>query len=81
MEAGAAFAALGASARIDAGDPDSPVLIVEKGLRRATLPINGSQLQTGKSVHALPGVVVQVPKTGQVFVPQKAVDILKEAGW
>ena len=81
VEAGAAFAALGASARIDAGDPDSPVLIVEKGLRRATLPINGSQLQTGKSVHALPGVVVQVPKTGQVFVPQKAVDILKEAGW
>jgi alkaline phosphatase len=81
VEAGAAFATLGASTRLDASDPDSPVLIVEKALRRATLPINGSQLQTGKSVHSLPGVVVQVPKTGQVFVPQTAVDILKESGW
>jgi len=45
------------------------------------LPLNANRLQTGKVSHALPGLVVQVPKTGQVFVPQKAVELLKEAGW
>ena len=81
VDAAAAFAAIGASTRLDASDPDAPALIVEKGLRRAMLPLNANRLQTGKASHVLPGLVVQVPKTGQVFVPQKAVDILKDAGW
>jgi alkaline phosphatase len=81
VDAAAAFAAIGATTRLDASDPDAPALIVEKGLRRATLPLNANRLQTGKVSHVLPGLVVQVPKTGQVFVPQKAVDILREAGW
>ena len=81
VDAAAAFAAIGASTRLDASDPDAPALIVEKGLRRAMLPLNANRLQTGKASHVLPGLVVQVPKTGQVFVPQKAVDILRETGW
>ena len=81
VDAAAAFFAIGATTRLDASDPDAPVLIVEKGLRRANLPLNSNRLQTGKVSHVLPGLVVQVPKNGQVFVPQKAVELLKEAGW
>ena len=81
VDAAVAFAAIGATTRLDATEPDAPALIVEKGLRRAMLPLNANRLQTGKVSHALPGLVVQVPKTGQVFVPQKAVELLKEAGW
>ena len=81
VDAAAAFFAIGATTRLDASDPDAPVLIVEKGLRRANLPLNANRLHTGKASHVLPGLVVQVSKTGQVFVPQKVVEILKEAGW
>ena len=81
VDAATAFAAIGATTRLDASEPDAPALIVEKGLRRANLPLNANRLQTGKVSHILPGLVVQGAKTGQVFLPQKAVDILKDAGW
>ena len=81
VDAAAAFFAIGATTRLDASDPDAPARIVEKGLRRANLPLNSNRLHTGKASHVLSGLVVQVPKTGQVFVPQKAVELLKEAGW
>lgn len=81
VDAATAFTSLGATARLDNSDNLNPVLIVEKGIHRALLPIDTNVLSVGKNSYMLPGIVVQIPKSGKVFVPQKAVDLLKEAGW
>ncbi len=81
VDAAAAFTALGASIRFDNSDADNPALRLEKGIQRAILPINSNVLLIGKTSRMLPGIVVQIPKSGKIFVPQKAVDLLKEAGW
>lgn len=81
VDAATAFSSLGATVRFDNSDPTNLALIVEKGIRRAILLIDSNVLQLGKTNHMLPGIVVQIPKSGKTFVPQKAVDLLKEAGW
>jgi alkaline phosphatase len=81
VDAATAFSALGATTRFEASNPDYPELFVEKGIHRAILPIDSNLLILGKTTYTLPGLVVQIPKTGKVFVPQKAVDLLKAAGW
>ena len=81
VDAATAFTSIGATTRLDFSNPDYQVLHVEKGIHRAYLPIDANLLIIGKTAHPLPGLVVQIPKTGKVFVPQKAVDLLKAAGW
>ena len=81
VDTAAALAALGAVSRLDLDDPNHPVLLIEKGLRRAQLPVDSNQLIIGAKTHSLPGIVVQIPKTGKVFAPQAAIDLLKAAGW
>ena len=56
-------------------------LLVEKGLLRASLPIDTNMLLLSKKTYSLPGITVQIAKTGKVYAPQKAVDLLKESGW
>ena len=81
VDAATAFTSIGATTRLDSSNPDYQVLYVEKGIHRAFLPIDANLLIIGKTAQSLPGLVVQIPKTGKVFVPQKAVDLLKAAGW
>ena len=81
IDAATAFKSLGAVVRLDNDDPNQSVLVVEKGMRRARLPLDTNLLQEGKTTHVLPGLTVLIPKTGQVFIPQKSVELLKEAGW
>lgn len=81
VDTAAMHSALGAVSRLDLDDPDHPVLLIEKGLLRARLPIDTNQLIIGAKTYLLPGVVVQVAKTGKVFAPQTAIDLLKTAGW
>lgn len=81
VDAATAFAPLSIQSRFDNSDPANPALILEKGFRRATLPLNTNLLQIGKDGYALPGLVVQVPQTGKVYVPQKTADLLKDLGW
>ena len=77
----AALSALGAVSRLDLEDPSHPVLFIDKGLLRARLPVDTNQLIIGAKTYSLPGIVVQVAKTGKVFAPQTAIDLLKAAGW
>ncbi|HWR29698.1 MAG TPA: alkaline phosphatase [Negativicutes bacterium] len=81
VDAATAFAAIGATTLFDNSDKFNPVLIVKKGIHQAILPIDANLLLIGKTNHMLPGIVVQIPNSGKVFVPQKAVELLKEAGW
>ena len=81
VDTASALAALGAVSRLDLDNPSHPVLLIEKGLRRARLPVDSNQLIIGAKSHSLPGIVVQIPKTGKVFAPQAAIDLLKAAGW
>ena len=75
------LAGIGATSRLDLDDPSKPVVQIEKGLRRAQLPVDSNQLIIGANPQSLPGIVVQIPKTGKVFAPQAAIDLLKAAGW
>ena len=81
VDTAAACSALGAVSRLDLDDPTHPVLLIEKGLLRARLPIDTNQLIIGGKTYSLPGIAVQVVKTGKVFAPQAAIDLLKTAGW
>jgi alkaline phosphatase len=81
VDTAAALSTLGAVSRPDLDDPDHPVLLIEKGLLRARLPVDTNQLIIGSKIYSLPGIVVQVAKTGKVFAPQTAIDLLKTAGW
>ena len=76
-----ALVGIGATSRLDLDDPNHPVLVLEKGLRRARLPIDTNQLIIGTQVHSLPGLTIQAAKTGRIFASQKAIDLLKAAGW
>ncbi len=76
-----ALAGIGATFRLDLDDPNHPVLVLEKGLRRARLPIDTNQLIIGTQAQSLPGLTIQAAKTGRIFAPQKAFDLLKAAGW
>ena len=81
VDAAKAFAEIGALTRFDDSDPANPSLLVEKGILRASLPIDTNLMTVGKTIYRLPGIVVQISKTGKVYVPQKAIAILKSSGW
>ena len=81
VEADKAFSSIGAVVRVDKNDPANPVLLVEKGLLHAALPIDTSLMTVGKVTVNLPGIIVLNHNNGKVYVPQKAVDLLKAAGW
>lgn len=81
VDAASAANSLGALTRLDTENPNQSVLVLEKGILRAHILLDTNLLQIGKKNHLLPGLTVLIPKTNQVFIPQKAVDLLKEAGW
>lgn len=81
VEAAPALEALGVSSWLDNSDPANVLLRLEKGIQRASLAIDTDLLTIGKTTYQLPGIVVHNPKTGGVFIPQKALELLKEAGW
>lgn len=80
IDAEKAFSPLGASTRLDDSDPTNPALIVQKGLVQARMPLDRNILQLGKATYTLPGIVVLAPKTGKIFIPQKAVELI-QAAW
>lgn len=79
VDVSAALQPGGAVCRLEA-DGSPPALLIEKGLLRAQLLIDTNLLLIGNQTHVLPGVVVLIPKTGQLFAPQAAMDLLKAAG-
>ena len=76
-----ALAVIGATSRLDLDDPNHPVLLIEKGLQRARLPLDANQLVIGAQTYSLPGLTIQAAKTNRIFAPQKVIDLLKAAGW
>ncbi len=80
VEADKAFAAIGARVRLDKSDAANPVLVVEKGLKRAELPISKDIVKIGGKVYEMHGLTVLAAKTGKVYVPQQAVTLAVAAG-
>lgn len=80
VEADKAFAAIGARVSIDKSDAANPVLVVEKGLKRAELPISKDIVKIGGKVYEMHGLTVLAAKTGKVYIPQQAVDLAVAAG-
>jgi alkaline phosphatase len=74
-----AFAALGASVAIDAGDPANKVLLVTKGSRTARLPFSKDIIQIDGREHRLNGLTVYADRAnngqGRVYVPRQAVEL------
>ncbi len=79
LEADKAFAAIGAKASLDKSDAMNPVLIVQKGIKRAELPISKNIIKLSGKSFEVNGLTVLSAKTGKVYVPQQAVDILAAA--
>nr|WP_205184894.1 alkaline phosphatase [Metabacillus iocasae] len=67
----------GASIRTDVTDPTNPVLVVTKGDKTATLPVNKDVMIVNGKEYKLPGVVVQSQK-GEFYVPTEAGKIFKK---
>ncbi len=80
VEAGAAFQAIGASVRLDKSDENNFVLVVEKAGKKAELPISQNIIKIGTRSQEMNGITVYAPKTGKVYVPAQAVELVKSAG-
>ena len=79
LEADKACAAIGAKVSLDKSDAMNPVLVVQKGVKRAELPISKNIIKLGGKSFEVNGLTVLAAKTGKVYVPQQAVDILAAA--
>ena len=85
VPAEAGFAAAGATASVDASDPQNPVLVARKGARTLRLPVNKSVADLDGRAMELGGVVVcTAPVAGRQladprlwFVPRKAIALMK----
>jgi alkaline phosphatase len=76
-----AFSKIGAATRIDRSDPRNPALIVEKGSKKATLPLSKDLIlcEEGR-VFEMEGLSVLAPNTGRAYVPQQAVRFFEICG-
>jgi alkaline phosphatase len=76
VEAAAGFSAAGFETSLDRTDPANPVLVVQKGSARATLPLSKNLLiMNGKTI-PLEGIVVLAEKLDKVYLPRQAIDLV-----
>ncbi|WP_110111616.1 alkaline phosphatase [Bacillus sp. CGMCC 1.16541] len=68
----------GAKTSIDKTDKANPVLVVEKGNKKAQLPVNKDIIIVNGKEYKLPGVVVQSQK-GDFYVPKAANKLFNKA--
>jgi len=61
-------------ATLDMTDPFSPVLVIGA----ARLPINRNLLIRNGQEHRLDGLVVSIEKTGRIYLPQQAVELIRK---
>ncbi|MHC1759403.1 MAG: alkaline phosphatase [Negativicutes bacterium] len=76
VEANQAFSSLGAKVSLDKADPTNAVLIVEKGMKRAELPISKNIIKMNGKSYEMNGLTILSAKTGKVYVSQQAVEIV-----
>ena len=79
VEAAGAFATLGAEITIDKTDPANLVLVAKKGIKRAEIPFSKNVVKVNGQVYEVTGITVYAPKTGKVYLPQQAVEIVQSA--
>lgn len=76
VEAGKAFAAIGAKVSLDKTNAANPVLVVEKAGKRAELPISKDIVKINGKTYEMHGLTVFSAKSAKVYVPQQAVDLV-----
>lgn len=74
----AAFGALGYETAVERASPANPVFVVTKGAARAEMPISKNILRLGGQLTELEGLVVLAPRTGRVYVPGQAVELVNQ---
>ena len=62
---------------LDATDPANPLVVIEVRGRRAELSVNKNLLTVGERMVSLEGVVVHAAKTGRIYLPMQAVQIIQ----
>ena len=75
-EANSALSKLGATISIDKSDPTNPVVQIQKGIQRAELPVSKNILKLNGKIYPLPGLTIIAAKTGKIYLPQQAVDLI-----
>lgn len=76
VEAAKAFGGSGAQITLDKTDGMNPVLVVQKGLKKAELPISKNLVKVGGKTYETNGLTVLAAKTGKVYLSQQAIDIV-----
>ncbi len=65
------------SVTIDQSQPENPVAKILYQGKAAQLPVNKNHLEISEKRYLLEGVVVYAPKTGKVYIPLQAVQLIK----
>ncbi|MBA4417842.1 MAG: alkaline phosphatase [Syntrophus sp. (in: bacteria)] len=81
VQADQAFGAIGAKTAIDRLQSENPVLIVQKGNKRAELPFGKNIMKiTSPSVktYTLEGITVLAPITKKAYIPRQAVSLFNK---
>lgn len=81
VDAHQVFKDLGVKLSINRTDAENPVLVVEKGTKKAELPFSKNIVITNGKVYEMKGITVYAPQTDKVYCPQEANAILKAAGF
>ena len=76
VEAGKAFAGFGATVTLDKSDAANPIVVVQKGTKRAELPVSKNLVKMGGKTHLVQGLTIVAAKTGKIYIPQQAVDLI-----
>lgn len=79
IEASAAFKPLGATVTIDKTDPVNPVLVIRKETKQAQMPFSKNLVIVNGKTHEMTGITVYAPKTDKVYVPQQAVELVRNS--
>jgi alkaline phosphatase len=79
VQADKVFAGLGATVSIDKTDSMNPVLVIQKGVKRAELPISKNLVKMSGKFYETNGLTILSIKTGKAYIPQQAVDMV--ANW
>lgn len=81
VEAGELFKGIDANISIDRKDQANPVLVVEKNGKTARLPFSKNLIEVNAKSFEMTGIVVLAEKSGKVYLPRQALDILRQNGF
>ena len=76
VEADKTLTGIGATVFLDKSNAANPVVVVQKGLKRAELPVSKNIVKIADKTYVVQGLTVVAAKTNKVYIPQQAIDLI-----